>query len=279
MSLQQKIIRDLGVKSTINPKYEIYRIINFIKTYLLNYTNITTLVLGISGGQDSTLTGKLCQLTIQDLNKHKNNKIYKLILLCLPYGKHIDFQDCQDAINFIQPETTLNIDIKNSVLSTEKSLKNAGVSISNHMRENNKARERMKIQYNIASINNGIVIGTDHASEAVTGFFTKYGDGGSDINPISELNKKQGKLLLKELKCPPHLYLKSPRANLEDTYPYKTDEEILGITYLDIDSYLEGKKINKRSQLIIEKYFINTKHKRHMPITPNTLSRYILNNV
>ncbi|XBC37814.1 MAG: ammonia-dependent NAD(+) synthetase [Buchnera aphidicola (Meitanaphis microgallis)] len=273
MNLQKKIITTLGVKPTINPKFEIHRIVHFIKTYMLYYKNIKTLVLGISGGQDSTLTGKLCQLAIKELNQSYNYKNYKLILLCLPYGKQIDLEDCQDAINFIQPEITLNINIKNSVLSTEKSLKKAGINTSNRIRENNKARERMKVQYDVAHAYNGIVIGTDHASEAITGFFTKYGDGGSDINPISELNKKQGKLLLKELKCPSHLYLKPPRANLEDTHPYKTDEEILGVTYLDIDAYLEGKKIDKKCQLIIEKHFINTQHKRHMPITPHTLSK------
>ncbi|XBC38873.1 MAG: ammonia-dependent NAD(+) synthetase [Buchnera aphidicola (Melaphis rhois)] len=274
MNLQNKIIKLLGVKPVIHPPSEINRIINFIKMYLLYYKHIKTLILGISGGQDSTLTGKLCQLAIQELNKNNHfKKTYKLILLCLPYGQQIDAQDCKDAINFIQPEIILNINIKNSVLSTEESLKQAGIEISNNVHENNKARERMKIQYNIASINNGIVVGTYHAAEAITGFFTKYGDGGSDINPISELNKNQGKLLLKELKCPPNLYLKQPRANLEDTHPYKTDEEVLGITYLDIDAYLEGKKISKENQLIIEKYYLYTQHKRHMPITPSTLSK------
>lgn len=274
MSLQKKIIKILGVKPIIDPKFEIRRILNFIKTYLLQHKNITTLVLGLSGGQDSTLTGKLCQLAIQELNKTLKKNIYKLILLCLPYGKQIDKQDCQDSINFIQPKIILNINIKNSVLSTEKSLKQSGIYVSKNVHENNKARERMKIQYSIAGIHHGIVIGTNHASEAVTGFFTKYGDGGSDINPISELNKKQGRSLLKELKCPSHLYLKPPRAHLEDKHPYKTDEEILGITYHDIDSYLEGKKINIKSKLIIEKYYINTLHKRQTPITPNTQPYY-----
>lgn len=277
MSLQKKIINTLGVKSNINPKFEIHRIINFIKEYTLHHNKIKTLVLGISGGQDSTLTGKLCQLAIKKLNTISHRKNYKLVLLCLPYGKQIDSDDCQDAINFIKPKIILNINIKKSVLNTERALQKSGIHVSDNMRENNKARERMKIQYNIASAYKGIVVGTDHASEAITGFFTKYGDGGTDINPISELNKKQGKLLLQELKCPSHLYLKQPRANLEDMHPYKTDEEILGVTYLDIDSYLEGKKINKKSQLAIEKYFINTTHKRQMPITPQTWLKNITN--
>ncbi|ANF17298.1 NAD synthetase [Buchnera aphidicola (Schlechtendalia chinensis)] len=269
MNLQEKIIKKLGVKPVINPKFEIHRIINFIKMYILSNKNIKSLILGISGGQDSTLTGKLCQLAIKELNDYYNHETYKLIALCLPYGKPIDLKDCKDAIKFINPTKIYNINIKPAVLSTKKSLQKEGIQTSNHIKANDKARERMKLQYNIASMNHGIVVGTDHAAEAITGFFTKYGDGGSDINPISELNKKQGTLLLKTLNCPSHLYLKKPRANLEDNFPYKTDEEVLGITYFEIDAYLEGKKIDKKSQSIIEKYYINTKHKRNIPITPN----------
>ncbi|VEB60402.1 NAD synthetase [Salmonella enterica subsp. enterica] len=73
-----------------------------------------------------------------------------------------------------------------------------------------KARERMKAQYSIAGMTHGVVVGTDHAAEAITGFFTKYGDGGTDINPLHRLNKRQGKQLLAALGCPEHLYKKSP---------------------------------------------------------------------
>ena len=128
----------------------------------------------------------------------------------------------------------------------------------------------MKVQYNLAKINNGIIVGTDHAAESVTGFFTKFEDGGSNINPISELNKNQGKLLLKELQCPAHIYLKSPKSHLEDHYPYKTDEKILGVSYLEIDAYLEEIPINYiyNSKKIIENYYLKTLHKRKTPITP-----------
>lgn len=68
----------------------------------------------------------------------------------------------------------------------------------------------MKAQYSIAGMTHGVVVGTDHAAEAITGFFTKYGDGGTDINPLHRLNKRQGKQLLAALGCPEHLYKKSP---------------------------------------------------------------------
>ncbi|MCB6771174.1 NAD(+) synthase, partial [Veillonella atypica] len=79
---------------------------------------------------------------------------------------------------------------------------------------NEKARERMKVQYSIAAMENCVVLGTDHSAENVTGFFTKYGDGGSDLVPIFRLNKRQGKMLLKELGCPERLYIKTPTADL-----------------------------------------------------------------
>ena len=266
MKLQNTIIKNLKVKPKINPKYEIECITNKIKTYLKINDNIIALIIGISGGQDSTLTGKLCQIAIHKLRKEHINAKYQLIAVRLPYGQQSDEQDCKDAINFINPDNLLTIDIKNAVLSSEKSLKKAGIIISDHVKGNEKARERMKVQYSIASMKNGIVVGTQHASENVTGFFTKYGDGGSDINPIANLNKRQGRALLQELNCPPHLYLKDPTAGLEDTGPHKTDENILGIKYSDIDDYLEGKKIDKNISNIIESMFIKTKHKREFPM-------------
>jgi NAD+ synthase len=183
----------------------------------------------------------------------------------LPYGVQKDEQDCQDAINFIKPDQIFNINIKNAVLSSEKSLKKSGIIISDYIRGNQKSRERMKIQYSIAAVKNGLVVGTWHASEAITGFFTKYGDNGTDINPIATLNKRQGRLLLEHLMCPKHLYLKKPTADLEDKHPQKEDELVLGVTYQDIDDYLEGKNIHIDRKKIIEKLYLNTIHKRDIP--------------
>ena len=120
----------------------------------------------------------------------------------------------------------------------------------------------MKIQYSVAFIKKGIVVGTGNAAEMITGFFTKYGDNGTDINLISKLNKRQIKYLLKTLNCPKHLYLKKPTADLEDEQPQKEDEIALGIKYDEIDNYLEGKKINILNKKIIEKLYLKTQHKR-----------------
>ncbi|WP_414146931.1 ammonia-dependent NAD(+) synthetase [Erwinia sp. BNK-24-b] len=267
MALQQEIIDALGVKPTIDVQQEIRTSIDFLKSYLKAHPFLKSLVLGISGGQDSTLAGKLSQLAISELREETGNKDYQFIAVRLPYGAQADEQDCQDALQFIKADRTLTVNIKEAVLASEKALREAGIDLSDFVRGNEKARERMKAQYSIAGMTSGVVVGTDHAAEAVTGFFTKYGDGGTDINPLFRLNKGQGKQLLKALGCPEHLYLKHPTADLEDDRPGLQDEVALGVTYEMIDQYLEGKKIDDAAAKIIEGWYLKTEHKRRPPVT------------
>ncbi|WP_224557699.1 ammonia-dependent NAD(+) synthetase [Pectobacterium versatile] len=267
MSLQNDIITALGVKSSIEPAQEIRVSVDFLKNYLNAHPFVTSLVLGISGGQDSTLTGKLCQMAITELRHETGNSRYQFIAVRLPYGVQADEADCQDAIAFIQPDRVLTVNIKPAIEASEATLRAIGVELSDFVKGNEKARERMKAQYSIAGMNAGLVVGTDHAAEAVTGFFTKYGDGGTDINPIFRLNKRQGKALLHELGCPSHLYTKAPTADLEEDRPSLPDEVALGVTYEKIDDYLEGKQIEANDAAIIENWYRKTEHKRRPPIT------------
>ncbi|MBJ3815594.1 ammonia-dependent NAD(+) synthetase [Shimwellia pseudoproteus] len=267
MALQQDIIQALGVKPQIDAGEEIRRSIDFLKSYLKTYPFLRSLVLGISGGQDSTLAGKLCQSAISELRQETGDDSYQFITVRLPYGVQADEQDCQDALAFIQPDRALTVNIKPAVLASEQSLREAGIELSDFIRGNEKARERMKVQYSIAGMTKGVVVGTDHAAEALTGFFTKYGDGGTDINPLFRLNKRQGKLLLKTLGCPEHLYLKQPTADLEDDRPALPDEIALGVNYDTIDDYLEGKVLDSKLTAIIENWYTKTEHKRRPPIT------------
>ncbi|WP_192456637.1 ammonia-dependent NAD(+) synthetase [Musicola keenii] len=266
MSLQQEIISAMGVKPVIDPAHEIRVSVDFLKNYLKANPFAKSLVLGLSGGQDSTLTGKLCQTAITEL-RQETGREYQFIAVRLPYGVQADEQDCQDAINFIQPDRVLTVNIKPAVDASEATLQAIGIELSDFVKGNEKARERMKAQYSIAGMNAGLVVGTDHAAEAVTGFFTKYGDGGTDINPIFRLNKRQGKALLKLLGCPSHLYTKAPTADLEDDRPALPDEAALGITYEKIDDYLEGKQLETIEAAIIESWYRKTEHKRRPPIT------------
>ncbi|MEN4767869.1 ammonia-dependent NAD(+) synthetase [Duffyella gerundensis] len=267
MALQQEIISALHTKPVIDAQQEIRTSVDFLKSYLKAHPFLKTLVLGISGGQDSTLAGKLSQMAISELREETGKQDYQFIAVRLPYGVQKDEQDCQDAINFIEADRVMVVNIKEAVLASEKALKEAGLTLSDFVRGNEKARERMKAQYSIAGMTAGVVVGTDHAAEALTGFFTKYGDGGTDINPLFRLTKGQGKALLKALGCPEHLYLKHPTADLEDDRPGLEDEVALGVTYQQIDDYLTGKTIDPQAAKTIENWYLKTEHKRRPPIT------------
>ncbi|WP_312074068.1 ammonia-dependent NAD(+) synthetase [Atlantibacter sp.] len=267
MALQQEIISALGVKPQIDAQQEIRRSVDFLKSYLKANPFIKSLVLGISGGQDSTLAGKLSQMAITELRDETGDDAYQFIAVRLPYGVQFDEQDCQDALAFINADRVLTVNIKAAVLASEQALRETGIELTDFVRGNEKARERMKAQYSIAGMTKGVVIGTDHAAEAVTGFFTKYGDGGTDINPLFRLNKRQGKQLLRELGCPEHLYQKAPTADLEDDRPSLPDEAALGVTYENIDDYLEGKTLDDSIAKTIEGWYLKTEHKRRPPVT------------
>lgn len=267
MKLQEDIINQLGVKVTINPHEEIRQSIDFLKEYLRKHSFLKTYVLGISGGQDSTLAGKMAQLAIEELREETGNQNYQFIAVRLPYGIQADEADAQKALAFIQPDRTLTVNIKTAVDGQVQALKEAGLEVSDFNKGNIKARQRMITQYAIAGQESGAVIGTDHAAENITGFFTKFGDGGADILPLFRLNKRQGKALLKHLQADSSLYEKVPTADLEDQKPGLADEVALGVTYDDIDDYLEGKQVSKEAQATIESWWFKGQHKRHLPIT------------
>lgn len=265
--LQETIIEELGVKASIDPQEEIRRSIDFLKAYLHKHSFLKTLVLGISGGQDSSLAGRLAQLAIEEMRVETKDTAYQFVAIRLPYGTQVDEVDAQNALTFIQPDVSLRVDIRPGVDACVQSLEEAGQAISDFNKGNMKARQRMIVQYAVAGERAGAVIGTDHAAENITGFFTKFGDGGADILPLFRLNKRQGKSLLRELGAPESLYLKVPTADLEDDKPLVADEVALGVTYDDIDNYLEGKDVSSTAIEKIEGWYKKTQHKRHLPIT------------
>ena len=267
MNLQKEIIKELGVKPTIDPKAEIRVSIDFLKAYLKKHPFLKTFVLGISGGQDSTLAGRLAQLTMEEMREETKDEDYQFIAVRLPYGEQVDEEDAKAALDFIKPDVSLRVNIKPAVDAEVTVLGEAGVEISDFNKGNIKARQRMITQYAIAGKRTGAVLGTDHAAENITGFFTKFGDGGADILPLFRLNKRQGKQLLKELNAPEKLYTKIPTADLEDGKPLIADEVALGVTYDEIDDYLEGREIPVDAQEKIEAWWNKTQHKRHLPIS------------
>lgn len=267
MTLQETIIQQLGVKPVIDPEEEIRKSIDFLKDYLKKHSFLKTYVLGISGGQDSTLAGRLAQLAIEEMRAETGDASYQFIAVRLPYGVQADEEDAQRALSFIQPDVSLVVNIKKSVDAMTKAVEATGATVSDFNKGNIKARSRMIAQYALAGSYKGAVVGTDHAAENVTGFFTKFGDGGADILPLYRLNKRQGKQLLAALGADSALYEKVPTADLEEEKPGIADEVALGVTYNEIDDYLEGKTISDQAKARIESWWHKGEHKRHLPIT------------
>lgn len=265
--LQQEIIRALHVAPTIDPKQEVRRTIDFLKDYLMAHPFLKTYVLGISGGQDSSLAGRLAQLAMEEIRAETGDESYQFIAVRLPYGIQNDEADAITALEFIQPDQIMTINIKESTDAMVKALEMNPLEISDYNKGNIKARQRMIVQYAIAGQMAGAVIGTDHAAEAVTGFYTKFGDGAADITPLWRLTKGQGRELMKELQSPERLYLKVPTADLEENKPMIADEVALGVTYQAIDDYLTGKEVPEQDAATIEKWYLKSQHKRHLPIT------------
>lgn len=266
-SLQKEIIAYEHVLPKIDPQKEIRQSVDFLKNYLKANPFLKTYVLGISGGQDSTLTGKLCQMAITELRKETGDQSYQFIAVRLPYGVQADAKDAADAVAFQQPDQDLVVNIKPAVDAMVASLTAAGEKISDFNKGNIKARERMVVQYAIAGANKGAVVGTDHAAENFSGFYTKYGDGAADLTPLFRLDKRQGKQMLQELNCPKHLYLKAPTADLEEEQPALPDETALGVSYQDVDDYLEGREVSEKAAERIENLWRKSEHKRRMPVT------------
>ncbi|MER5884553.1 ammonia-dependent NAD(+) synthetase [Streptomyces sp. NPDC001941] len=272
MANRQQILAELGVKPTIVPKVEIRQRVDFLKDYLRT-TGAKGFVLGISGGQDSSLAGKLCQIAVEELREEGREATF--VAVRLPYGVQADEADAQTALGFIRPDESVAVNVKpgadalaGAVAEGVRELLGEEQGLRDFVRGNVKARERMVIQYAIGGQLGLLVVGTDHAAEAVTGFFTKYGDGGVDLTPLTGLSKRQGAALLQELGAPPSVWQKVPTADLEDDRPALPDEVALGLTYQEIDDYLEGAEVAPEVAEKLEATFLATRHKRTVPVTP-----------
>lgn len=265
--LQAQIIRELNVRASVEPAVEIESRVGFLTDYARR-TGARGFVLGISGGQDSSLAGRLCQLAVNRLNAEGHTA--EFVAVRLPYGVQSDEDDARLALEFIQPSRTIVFNVQRGVDGVAAEFADAeGEPMLDFTKGNVKARIRMISQYAIAGQRGMLVVGTDHAAEAVTGFYTKFGDGAADILPLSGLNKRQGKQLLQQLDAPERLYLKVPTADLLDNAPLQTDESELGISYEAIDDFLEGKDLPDDAATRLEARFSTTMHKRLPPVAPS----------
>ncbi|MFN9583933.1 MAG: ammonia-dependent NAD(+) synthetase [Pseudomonadaceae bacterium] len=249
---------------------EIERRKTFIKNTLKN-SGLKVLVLGISGGVDSLTAGRLAQLAVEELRAETGDTAYRFIAVRLPHNAQHDEHDAQDSLKFICADEQDTVNIAGSVSGLGEQVTHLQ-KLSDARRDfvvgNIKARIRMVAQFDIANANNGLVIGTDHAAEAVMGFFTKFGDGACDLAPLSGLVKNQVRAIAKQLGAPQHLVMKTPTADLEELRPGKPDEEAHGVTYAEIDAFLHGEKVSDEAYATIVRTYDNTRHKRELPLVP-----------
>lgn len=269
-SLQQEIARDLQVSASFDVRQEIERRVAFL-TDQLTSTGLRSLVLGISGGVDSMTAGRLCQLAVERVRAAGRESTF--FAMRLPYGAQADENDAQLALEFIRPDRVLTVDVKPvSDAALEAVLAGGTVFRDAHHQDfvhgNIKARQRMIAQYAVANAHEGLVVGTDHAAEAVSGFFTKFGDGAADVVPLTGLTKRRVRAMSEALSAPPELIWKTPTADLETLNPGRPDEEALGVAYDDIDDLLEGKPVDEAAFAAMVRRYRLTEHKRQLPIAP-----------
>jgi len=266
---KQAVIEEMKVLPEIDVAFEVTRRVSFIKKQLLS-SGLNALVLGISGGIDSCTLGRLAQLAVDELNAEQH-EAYQFIAVRLPYQTQADEQDAQASIDFIKPTHAVTVNVQPGAdaihQATSDALNGTGLLPDNDakvdfVKGNVKARTRMVIQYEIAGLVDGLVLGTDHSAENITGFYTKYGDGACDLAPLFGLSKRQVRQVAAYLKAPEHVITKAPTADLESLSPQKADEQALGMTYDQIDDFLEGKSVSAE---VVEKLlyiYQRTQHKR-----------------
>ena len=217
----------------------------FIKDWILNYVNsmpvkAKSLVIGISGGIDSSVSSTLSAMTG-----------LRTIVLSMPIKQNGSQHDLslrhQEWLkkNFKNVEGhTVELD---SLFKTfESTLKDFN---SEHGMANSRARLRMSTLYQVAAANNGIVVGTGNKVEDFgVGFYTKYGDGGVDISPIADCNKTEVWELGRELKILDDIINAAPTDGLWDDG--RTDEGQLGLSYKEIEEAMDNENSKNRDKYI-----------------------------
>jgi NAD+ synthase len=261
---QQCIATALGVVPEIDAAAEAERRIAFLADYVTG-SGASGYVLGISGGVDSTVTGRLTQLACERAGK-------TFTAVRLPHGVQADEADAQQALAFIAADELVTVDIQPAVeplhAATTPPGGYADAAKADFVKGNIKARIRMTAQYAVAGGLGALVVGTDHAAEAVMGFFTKHGDGAADITPLAGLTKEQVRQIGRRLGAPEVLVAKVPTADLEEDRPQLPDETSYGITYAEIDGYLTGHEVSEHARTVIESAYARTAHKRALPVAP-----------
>lgn len=221
-----------------NVKKYVCKIAEWIKEKVEN-AKANGVALGMSSGVDCSVVARLCQ--------EANVPVH---LILMPYGNTMDksksYEHAMELINKFGFNYHM-FDIKPTVdsLTISDSSTNTELAYANL-----RPRVRMTYLYQYAQINNLLVIGTGNLSERTVGYFTKWGDGASDLNPMANITKREVYVLAKYLQIPESIINKKPSAEL---WEGQTDEAELGITYDKIDDYiLKGTTGNKDDDEVIK---------------------------
>lgn len=268
--VQREISVALNVAPIFDAAMEIERRTAFLCERLVQ-ANLRTFVLGISGGVDSLVGGFLAQNAAERARNLGHNATF--IAMRLPYGSQKDEDAAQASLKAIKADKVMTVNIKPAADGMLDAMHTAGQTFADAAHEdfvlgNIKARQRMIAQYAVAGATGGLVIGTDHAAEALMGFFTKFGDGACDLTPLAGLTKRRVRGLARAFGAPDELVEKVPTADLENLAPLKPDEAAFGVTYEEIDDFLEGKPVSDKARDIILRQYRATEHKRQLPYAP-----------
>ncbi|MQX81470.1 ammonia-dependent NAD(+) synthetase [Sinorhizobium medicae] len=267
---QHSISRVLGVTANFDAALEVGRRTDFLCRNL-RQASCRTYILGISGGVDSLAAGLLAQAAVLELRADGYDA--QFIAMRLPYGVQADETDAQKSLGVIGPDRVVTVDIKPAADAMLEAVMVEGEDLVEQARKhfhlgNIKARQRMIAQYALAGSTRGLVIGTDQAAEALMGFFTKFGDGAADILPLAGLTKRRVRAIAEHMGAPAELVFKVPTADLESDAPLRPDEEVYGVTYDEIDDFLEGKAVTEPAGKRILKTYLASRHKRALPVAP-----------
>lgn len=268
-SAKEEALSICGVPVTenFNPKEAVRDRVDYLKEFLRT-SGRKAFVLGISGGVDSTTVGRLSQIAVEELRSEGYEA--QFVAMRLPAGIQKDEDDAQAAIEFINPDRILTVNVGEAanimslqgVEAFEKEDHKLTPETVDFHKGNIKARLRMIAQYQAAAFYQGVVIGTDHNAEYVTAFYTRFGDEACDLTVLNGLNKRQVRLVAKELGAPAFLYEKVPTADLEELHEQKTDDEGFGFPYYKLDDFLEGKQIDDETEALIVNRYHMTQFKR-----------------
>jgi NAD+ synthase len=267
---QQAIIAELEVASRFDVQAEVERRTGFLCDYLMT-TRRRSYVLGISGGVDSLAAAFLAQSAVRRARERGHDA--RFIAMRLPYGVQADEADAQRSLALIRPDEVMTVDIRPAADAMLAAVNAGGTRYRDAAQQdfvlgNIKARQRMIAQFAVAGATDGLVIGTDQAAEALMGFFTKFGDGACDLTPLTGLTKRRVRALAASFGAEPSLVHKVPTADLESLAPQKPDEAAFGVSYEEIDDFLEGRDIGDDAAETILRQYRSTAHKRALPVTP-----------